>query len=94
VVVSRERVLNEEGLRFADEFVRHKVLDTVGDLYLAGAPLIGRFVGRCAGHAMHNKLLRALFADPSAWRQVDAVAPVEEPPVMRRAAGTRALFGR
>jgi UDP-3-O-[3-hydroxymyristoyl] N-acetylglucosamine deacetylase len=68
VVVSRDRVLNEEGLRFADEFVRHKVLDSLGDLYLAGAPLRGRFSARSAGHTMHNKLLRALFADPGAWR--------------------------
>ena len=70
VVVSRDRVLNEEGLRFPDEFVRHKMLDSLGDLYLAGAPLRGRFIGRSAGHTMHNKLLRALFADPAAWRLV------------------------
>ncbi|MDH3660889.1 MAG: UDP-3-O-acyl-N-acetylglucosamine deacetylase [Alphaproteobacteria bacterium] len=68
VVVSQDKVLNDDGLRFEDEFVRHKVLDCIGDLYLAGAPIIGRFVGDCAGHAMHNKLLRALFADPTAWR--------------------------
>jgi UDP-3-O-[3-hydroxymyristoyl] N-acetylglucosamine deacetylase len=77
VVVSHDRVLNEEGLRFPDEFVRHKVLDSIGDLYLAGGPLIGRFTGRCAGHTMHNKLLRALFADPTAWRTVDAFGPIE-----------------
>lgn len=70
VVVSHDRILNEEGLRFPDEFVRHKVLDCVGDLYLAGAPVRGRFVGRCAGHGLHNRLLRALFEDPSAWRLV------------------------
>ncbi len=80
VVVSQDKVLNEEGLRFEDEFVRHKVLDCIGDLYLAGGPIIGRFTGSCAGHAMHNKLLRALFADPTAWRLVDdpfADEPVE-----------------
>jgi UDP-3-O-[3-hydroxymyristoyl] N-acetylglucosamine deacetylase len=71
VVVSRDRVLNEEGLRFADEFVRHKVLDSLGDLYLAGMPLRGRLTARSAGHTMHNKLLRALFADPGAWRVTD-----------------------
>ena len=71
VVVSRDRVLNEEGLRFPDEFVRHKVLDSIGDLYLAGAPIRGRFTGRCAGHAMHNKLLRRLFQEPAAWRYVE-----------------------
>lgn len=86
VVVSHDKVLNEDGLRFEDEFVRHKVLDAIGDLYLAGAPIIGRFVGDCAGHAMHNKLLRALFADPAAWRVIE---PAMEEPVMplRQAAG-------
>ena len=77
VVVSRDRVLNEEGLRFPDEFVRHKVLDTLGDLYLAAAPLVGRFTGRSAGHTLHNKLLRALFADPGAWRMASAAGPIE-----------------
>jgi UDP-3-O-[3-hydroxymyristoyl] N-acetylglucosamine deacetylase len=77
VVVSRDRVLNEEGLRFPDEFVRHKVLDTLGDLYLATAPLVGRFTGRSAGHTLHNKLLRALFADPGAWRMANAAGPIE-----------------
>jgi UDP-3-O-[3-hydroxymyristoyl] N-acetylglucosamine deacetylase len=91
VVVSRDRVLNEEGLRFPDEFVRHKVLDSIGDLYLAGAPLIGRFVGRCAGHALHNKLLRALFADPAAWRFVTSDEMLGEAlPVRRVAAGSGA----
>jgi UDP-3-O-[3-hydroxymyristoyl] N-acetylglucosamine deacetylase len=88
VVVSRDRVLNEEGLRFPNEFVRHKVLDSIGDLYLAGAPLVGRFVGHCAGHSMHNKLLRALFEDSMAWRMVDDLAPLEETLPRRRAAGT------
>lgn len=87
VVVSRDRVLNDEGLRFPDEFVRHKVLDTIGDLYLAGAPLIGRFVGCCAGHTLHNKLLRKLFADPTAWRFVDDPEAVMEGWPLARAAG-------
>jgi UDP-3-O-[3-hydroxymyristoyl] N-acetylglucosamine deacetylase len=85
VVVSRERVLNEEGLRFPDEFVRHKVLDTLGDLYLAGAPLLGRYTGRSAGHTLHNKLLRALFADPTAWRMANA-AGTNEPEAPSRLA--------
>lgn len=76
VVIGPHGVLNEEGLRFADEFVRHKLLDAVGDLYLAGAPLIGRFTGRRAGHALHVELLRALFADPSAWRYSDEPLPL------------------
>ena len=87
VVVSQDKVLNEGGLRFDDEFVRHKVLDCVGDLYLAGAPIIGRFVGDCAGHAMHNKLLRALFADPAAWRVLDDQDTEEQVMPLRRAAG-------
>lgn len=87
VVVSQDKVLNEEGLRFEDEFVRHKVLDCIGDLYLAGGPIIGRFVGDCAGHAMHNKLLRALFADPTAWRMVDGSGAGHEVTPLRRAAG-------
>lgn len=61
------RVLNDEGLRYGDEFVRHKILDAVGDLYLAGAPILGHFDGVRSGHALNNQLLRALFADHSAW---------------------------
>jgi UDP-3-O-[3-hydroxymyristoyl] N-acetylglucosamine deacetylase len=88
VVVSHDKVLNEEGLRFEDEFVRHKVLDCIGDLFLAGGPIIGRFKGSCAGHAMHNKLLRALFADPTAWRVVDdPFAEEHEAEPIRKAAG-------
>jgi len=67
VVVSGDRVLNEGGLRYEDEFVRHKVLDAIGDLYLAGAAIIGKFQGVRSGHATNNALLRALFADPDAW---------------------------
>lgn len=68
VVVSGDKVLNEGGLRYEDEFVRHKILDAVGDLYLAGAPIIGKFEGVYSGHATNNALLRALFADPEAWK--------------------------
>lgn len=68
VVVSGDQVLNEGGLRYADEFVRHKALDAIGDLYLAGAPILGRFRGVRSGHALNNRLLRALFADETAWR--------------------------
>jgi UDP-3-O-[3-hydroxymyristoyl] N-acetylglucosamine deacetylase len=85
VVVRRDRVLNDDGLRFPDEFVRHKLLDSLGDLYLAGAPLRGRFIGRSAGHTMHNKLLRALFADAAAWRLVDDTGSAEQPLPVRRA---------
>lgn len=71
VVVSGDRILNEDGLRYDDEFVRHKVLDALGDLYLAGGPIIGRFQGSCTGHAANNALLRALFADKEAWEWVE-----------------------
>lgn len=71
VVVDGDRILNEEGLRCPDEFVRHKVLDCVGDLYLAGAPLIGHVDAVKAGHHINNAVLRALFADPSAYAVVD-----------------------
>lgn len=67
IVVDRGRVLNPEGLRRPDEFVRHKMLDAVGDLALAGAPIVGRFEAHRGGHEMTNALLRALFARPDAW---------------------------
>jgi UDP-3-O-[3-hydroxymyristoyl] N-acetylglucosamine deacetylase len=69
VVVDRDKVLNPAGLRMPDEFVRHKLLDAVGDLALAGAPLHGRFVAHRSGHALNNRLLRTLFADAAAWRR-------------------------
>lgn len=68
VVVDGARVLNPGGLRMRDEFVRHKLLDAVGDLALAGAPLLGRFIAHRSGHAMNNRLLHALFADAANWR--------------------------
>jgi UDP-3-O-[3-hydroxymyristoyl] N-acetylglucosamine deacetylase len=68
VVVDGETVLNEGGLRYENEFVRHKVLDAVGDLYLAGAPIKGRYKGVRAGHTLTNQLLRIWFADATAWR--------------------------
>ncbi len=67
VVFEGDKVLSPGGLRHADEPVRHKMLDALGDLALAGAPILGRYTGLRAGHAMTNRLLRALFADPSAW---------------------------
>ena len=76
VVVDGPDILNPGGLRHADEFVRHKMLDVVGDLALAGAPLRARFAGNRSGHALNNQLLRALFADTAAWRLVgNAAAP-------------------
>ena len=80
VVVDGAAVLSPGGLRWPDEMVRHKMLDAVGDLALAGLPIHGRYVGRRAGHRMTNGLLRALFADPGAWRIAEAAgvaAPAE-----------------
>jgi UDP-3-O-[3-hydroxymyristoyl] N-acetylglucosamine deacetylase len=72
VVVDQARVLNPGGLRMPDEFARHKLLDAVGDLALAGARLQGRFVAHRSGHALNNRLLRALFADAGASRDISA----------------------
>ncbi len=72
VVIDGGAVLNAEGLRRPDEFVRHKMLDALGDLYLLGAPIIGRYEGRYSGHALNNALARAVLARPQAWRLVDA----------------------
>ena len=76
MVIDGDRILNPEGLRFADEFVRHKALDAVGDLYVLGAPLLARFEGRKAGHSINNKLVRALLARPDAWRVVTFERPL------------------
>ena len=67
IVVAEEGVLNEEGLRYSDEFVRHKIVDSIGDLYLAGGPILGRFEGYRSSHALSARLLRALMTDPTAW---------------------------
>jgi UDP-3-O-[3-hydroxymyristoyl] N-acetylglucosamine deacetylase len=74
VVIKGHQVMNEDGLRYGNEFVRHKVLDAVGDMALAGAVLRGHFHGSRSGHALNNQLLRALFADTSAWRFAPGVA--------------------
>lgn len=70
VVVDDYRILNEDGLRYEDEFVKHKILDAVGDLYLLGCNLIGSFSGYKSGHALNNKLLHALLADRKAWERI------------------------
>ena len=70
IVVDEFRVLNEDGLRYEDEFVRHKILDAIGDLYLLGNSLIGEFRGYKSGHGLNNRLLRALIAQPDAWEVV------------------------
>jgi len=70
IVVDDYRILNEDGLRYEDEFVKHKILDAIGDLYLLGHSLIGSFSGSKSGHALNNKLLQALLADKNAWEEV------------------------
>ena len=70
IVIDGDQILNPEGLRMENEFVRHKALDAVGDLYVLGAPLLGRFDGRYSGHALNNRLVRALLARPTAYRMV------------------------
>jgi UDP-3-O-[3-hydroxymyristoyl] N-acetylglucosamine deacetylase len=78
VVIDGDRVLNPEGLRRPDEFVRHKALDAIGDLYVLGLPVLGRFEGLLAGHGLNNALVRALAARPDAWRIRTFVADLAE----------------
>ncbi|MBD7922660.1 UDP-3-O-acyl-N-acetylglucosamine deacetylase [Xanthomonas bonasiae] len=70
IVLDEFRVLNDDGLRYADEFVRHKILDAIGDLYLAGGAILGAYEGYKSGHALNNKLVRALLAEQAAWEWV------------------------
>jgi UDP-3-O-[3-hydroxymyristoyl] N-acetylglucosamine deacetylase len=70
IVMDEYRVLNEDGLRSGDEFAKHKILDAIGDLYIAGAPLLAAYTGYRSGHALNNELIRALLADESAWESV------------------------
>ena len=79
IVLDDFRVLNEDGLRYEDEFVKHKILDAIGDLYLLGHSLIGEFSGHKSGHALNNRLLRALLADSSAWEAVSFEKPEDAP---------------
>jgi len=79
IVLDEFRVLNDDGLRYGDEFVRHKILDAIGDLYLAGRPIIGAFEGHKSGHALNNRLVRALLADRAAWEEVTFEAPAAAP---------------
>ena len=78
VVLDKNGVMNEDGLRYADEFARHKLLDAVGDLYLAGAPIIGLYEGFKAGHALNNQILRKLFASEGAWTTIDLYIDIDE----------------
>ncbi|MBV9234281.1 MAG: UDP-3-O-acyl-N-acetylglucosamine deacetylase [Xanthobacteraceae bacterium] len=80
LVVSETRVLNADGLRYPDEFVRHKAMDAVGDLALAGLPLLATYRSVRGGHTLNHAILSALMADPTAWAVVEATAPVVAPP--------------
>jgi UDP-3-O-[3-hydroxymyristoyl] N-acetylglucosamine deacetylase len=87
VVLDEYRVLNSDGLRFADEFIRHKLLDAIGDLYLLGKPLLASYSAHKSGHALNNRLLRAVLADATALEEVVFERPEEAPPgVVRLAA--------
>jgi UDP-3-O-[3-hydroxymyristoyl] N-acetylglucosamine deacetylase len=79
VVLDDFRVLNEDGLRYEDEFVRHKILDAIGDLYLLGRGLVGEFTGYKSGHDLNNKLVRKLLANPDAWEEVVFDGAVQAP---------------
>jgi UDP-3-O-[3-hydroxymyristoyl] N-acetylglucosamine deacetylase len=79
IVLDDYRVLNEDGLRYEDEFVKHKILDAIGDLYLLGHSLIGAFYGYKSGHGLNNQLLRALIADRTAWEEVTFMDPASAP---------------
>jgi UDP-3-O-[3-hydroxymyristoyl] N-acetylglucosamine deacetylase len=79
IVLDDYRILNEDGLRYEDEFVKHKILDAIGDLYLLGHSLIGEFSGYKSGHGLNNRLLRALVADASAWEEVTFETPADAP---------------
>lgn len=79
IVLDDAGVLNEDGLRYQDEFVKHKILDAIGDLYLLGHSLIGEFSGHKSGHALNNRLLRTLLADVDAWEEVVFESPEHAP---------------
>ncbi|NJN52207.1 MAG: UDP-3-O-[3-hydroxymyristoyl] N-acetylglucosamine deacetylase, partial [Gammaproteobacteria bacterium] len=81
VGLSEAGVLNVTGLRYPDEFVKHKLLDAIGDLYLMGSPILGAFEGFKSGHALNNQLVRTVLANPTAWEfvtQLDVATPVSE----------------
>jgi UDP-3-O-[3-hydroxymyristoyl] N-acetylglucosamine deacetylase len=83
IVMDEYRIINPDGLRFEDEFVKHKILDAIGDLYLLGHPLIGAFSGYKSGHALNNALLRNLLADEQAWEFVTFNKTEEAPAFLR-----------
>ncbi|NOY83699.1 MAG: UDP-3-O-acyl-N-acetylglucosamine deacetylase [Nitrospirae bacterium] len=83
VVVGEDEILNEKGLRYADEFVRHKVLDLIGDFVMLGKPILGRLEAHCSGHNLHAKLVQAIIENKKAWRIVDMPTATSSSPVCR-----------
>ncbi|MGZ8094829.1 MAG: UDP-3-O-acyl-N-acetylglucosamine deacetylase [Methylosarcina sp.] len=88
IVVDEDKILNEDGLRYADEFVKHKILDAIGDLYLLGHSLIGEFTGYKSGHGLNNQLLRTLLNDKDAWEMITFTNEEEAPISFMRSAVT------
>ncbi|MCB1958388.1 MAG: UDP-3-O-acyl-N-acetylglucosamine deacetylase [Rhodocyclaceae bacterium] len=84
IVMDEYRVLNGDGLRYTDEFVKHKVLDAIGDLYLCGYPLLASYSANKAGHALNNQILRVLLEDKTAWEIVSFERPASTPPAIAR----------
>jgi len=91
IVVDDDKVINEDGLRYADEFVKHKILDAIGDLYLLGHSLIGEFKGFKSGHALNNKLLLALLENTDAWEKVSFENDEDAPIAFMRSIPSSAL---
>ncbi|MBI3804848.1 MAG: UDP-3-O-acyl-N-acetylglucosamine deacetylase [Nitrospirae bacterium] len=77
IVIGEDQILNEQGLRFPDEFVRHKILDLIGDFSLLGMPILGRIKASCSGHLLHAKLMREILKNKKTWKVIDAISPVE-----------------
>lgn len=77
IVIGEDHILNEQGLRFPDEFVRHKILDLIGDFSLMGMPIMGRIKAICSGHMLHAKLMKELLRNKKAWKAVEATLPVQ-----------------
>ena len=83
IVLDETRILNSEGLRYDNEFAKHKVLDAIGDLYLLGHPLIGKYTAYKSGHGLNNALSRALLSRPEAWELITFDAPADVPSAFR-----------
>jgi len=85
IVISNNKILNSEGLRFKDEFVRHKILDILGDIYLAGAPILGKIKAHKSGHQLHHQLLSAIFSDEKNYERVSGIVLAQQENISRSA---------